>query len=64
MLPATLIVVPLYVIFRQLGLYNTLLGLAIADSAFTLPLAPWLMKGFLDRIPIDLEEQTSGEVKG
>lgn len=57
MLPATLIVVPLYVIFRQLGLYNTLLGLAIADSAFILPLATWLMKGFFDRIPIDLEEQ-------
>lgn len=57
MLPATLIVVPLYVIFRQLGLYNSLLGLTIADSAFVLPLATWLMKGFFDRIPSDLEEQ-------
>lgn len=57
MLPAALIVVPLYVIFRQLGLYNSLLGLAIADSAFVLPLATWLMKGFFDRIPVDLEEQ-------
>lgn len=57
MLPAALIVVPLYVIFRQAGLYNSLLGLAIADLAFTLPLATWLMKGFFDRIPADLEEQ-------
>lgn len=57
MLPAALIVVPLYVIFRQLGLYNSLIGLAIADSAFVLPLATWLMKGFFDRIPVDLEEQ-------
>lgn len=57
MLPAALIVVPLYVIFRQAGLYNSLLGLAIADSAFILPLATWLMKGFFDRIPADLEEQ-------
>jgi multiple sugar transport system permease protein len=57
MLPATLIVVPLYVIFRQLGLYNSLVGLAIADSAFILPVATWLMKGFFDRIPVDLEEQ-------
>ena len=57
MLPAALIVVPLYVAFRQLGLYNTLIGLAIADSAFILPLATWLMKGFFDRIPIELEEQ-------
>ena len=57
MLPATLIVVPLYVIFRQLGLYSSLVGLAIADSAFTLPVAIWLMKGFFDRIPSHLEEQ-------
>ena len=57
MLPATLIVVPLYVIFRQLGLYNTLTGLIIADTAFTLPLATWLMRGFFDRIPVDLEQQ-------
>ncbi|MGE3876837.1 MAG: carbohydrate ABC transporter permease, partial [Parvibaculaceae bacterium] len=57
MLPAALIVVPLYVIFRQLGLYNSLDGLAIADSVFVLPLASWLMKGFFDRIPVVLEEQ-------
>ena len=57
MLPATLIVVPLYVIFRQLGIYNTLAGLAIADTAFTLPLATWLMRGFFDRIPVDMEQQ-------
>lgn len=57
MLPATLIVVPLYVIFRQLGLYNSLVGLAIADTAFTLPLATWLMRGFFDRIPLELEQQ-------
>ncbi len=57
MLPAALIVVPLYVIFRQLHLYNSLIGLAIGDSAFVVPLATWLMKGFFDRIPLDLEEQ-------
>ncbi len=57
MLPATLIVVPLYVIYRQLGLYNSLVGLAIADTAFTLPLATWIMRGFFDRIPFDLEQQ-------
>jgi multiple sugar transport system permease protein len=57
MLPATLIVVPLYVVYRQLGLYNSLIGLAIADTVFVLPLATWLMKGFFDRIPRELEEQ-------
>ncbi len=57
LLPATLIVVPLYVIFRQTGLYNSLIGLAIANAAFVLPLATWLMKGFFDRIPVEVEEQ-------
>lgn len=57
MLPATLIVVPLYVIYRQLGLYNSLIGLSIADTVFVLPLATWLMKGFFDSIPAELEEQ-------
>jgi multiple sugar transport system permease protein len=57
MLPAALIVVPLYVLFRQFHLYNSLLGLAIGDTAFTLPLATWLMRGFFDRIPDELEQQ-------
>ncbi len=57
MLPATLLVVPFYVIYRQLQLYNTLVGIAIADTVFVLPLSIWLMKGFFDSIPTDLEEQ-------
>ncbi len=57
MLPATLLVVPFYVIYRQLRLYNTLIGIAIADTVFVLPLSIWLMKGFFDSIPADLEEQ-------
>lgn len=57
MLPATLLVVPFYVIYRQLGLFNTLFGVAIADVVFVLPLAIWLMKGFFDSVPRDLEEQ-------
>ena len=57
MLPATLLVVPFYVIYRQLQLYNTLIGIAIADTVFVLPLSIWLMKGFFDSIPADLEEQ-------
>ena len=57
MLPATLLVVPFYVIFRQLGLFNNLGGLAVAVTVFVLPLAIWLMKGFFDSIPADLEAQ-------
>ena len=57
LLPAALIVVPLFVIFQQTGLYDSLLGLAIADTAFLLPLATWLVKGFFDQIPVEIEEQ-------
>jgi multiple sugar transport system permease protein len=57
MIPAALLAVPFYMIYRQLGLYNTLIGLAIGDTVFLLPLATWLMKGFFDGIPAELEEQ-------
>lgn len=57
LLPAALIVVPLFVIFRQVGLYDSLLGLAIADTAFILPLSIWLLKGFFDQIPVEIEQQ-------
>ena len=57
MLPAALIVVPLFVVFRQLGMYDSLLGLAIADTAFILPVSTWLLKGFFDQIPVEIEQQ-------
>lgn len=57
MLPATLLVIPFYVIFRELKLINNLLGVILANTTFALPLSIWLMKGFFDSIPADLEEQ-------
>jgi len=57
MLPATLLVIPFYMIFRELGLLDKLPGLIVADTTFALPLAIWIMKGFFDSIPTDLEEQ-------
>ncbi|MCB9992695.1 MAG: carbohydrate ABC transporter permease [Hyphomicrobiaceae bacterium] len=57
LLPAALIVVPLFVIFQQTGLYDSLVGLAIADTAFILPLSIWLLKGFFDQIPVEIEQQ-------
>lgn len=57
MLPASLLAVPLYVIYRQLGMFNSLISVAVGDTVFILPLAIWLMKGFFDSIPPDLEAQ-------
>jgi multiple sugar transport system permease protein len=57
MLPATLLVIPFYIIFRELKLLDNLLGIVLADAVFALPLSIWLLKGFFDSIPLDLEEQ-------
>ncbi|MGH2618240.1 MAG: carbohydrate ABC transporter permease [Thermomicrobiales bacterium] len=56
MLPATLLVIPMFIIFRNLQLIDTLGGLVIANLAFALPLAIWVLKGFFDGIPREIEE--------
>ena len=56
MLPETLLIVPLYIIFSKLGLIDSLASLVISDVTFVIPFATWMMKGFFDTIPISLEE--------
>lgn len=56
MLPKAMLVVPLYAIFGQLSLLNTLGGLILANTAFTVPVVTWLLKGAIDGVPIDIEE--------
>jgi ABC-type glycerol-3-phosphate transport system permease component len=51
-----LIVVPLYGMFRDLGLINTHIGLIIAYSSFGVPFALWLLKPFFESIPAEIEE--------
>jgi multiple sugar transport system permease protein len=54
--PPTATVVPLYLMMIKLGLNNTYLGLILVEAAYQLPITLWLLKGFVDSIPIDLEE--------
>lgn len=56
MFPVVLMIVPLFVILRRLGLLDTRFGLALAYTTFLLPFCVWMMKGFFDAIPVDLEE--------
>lgn len=56
MLPATLLVIPMFIIFRNLKLLDSLWGLVVANLAFALPLAIWVLKGFFDSIPREIEE--------
>jgi arabinogalactan oligomer/maltooligosaccharide transport system permease protein len=56
MFPATMLLLPLYIIIAHLHLVNTFLGLIILYSATALPFCIWQMKGFYDTIPPSLEE--------
>ncbi len=56
MLPATVILVPVYLFISKIRLYDTIFGLAFAHLILTLPLVTWMCKGYIDTIPIDLEE--------
>ena len=56
MFPATMLLLPLYIMIAKLGLVNTFLGLGIFYVSTALPFCIWQMKGFYDTIPRSLEE--------
>lgn len=56
MIPGTLLLVPLYRTMAELGLVDTRLALMIVNVAFTAPFCVWLLQGFLDAIPRELDE--------
>ena len=56
MFPVVLMIVPLWIMMRAAGLLNTHLGLALAYTTFLLPICIWMMKGFFDAIPPELED--------
>jgi arabinogalactan oligomer/maltooligosaccharide transport system permease protein len=56
MFPATMLLLPLYVLMKRIGLVDHLLGIIIAYTATALPFCIWTMKGYYDTIPRDLEE--------
>ena len=55
MFPAVLMIIPLFIVMRQLGLLDTTLGLAVAYTSFLLPLFVWMLKGFFEAAPRELE---------
>lgn len=54
--PAVVIILPFFVMFRDLGLLDTRLGLILVNLAIVMPFAIWMIKGFIDSIPMDTEE--------
>jgi multiple sugar transport system permease protein len=55
MFPAVLMIIPLFVVMRSVNLLDTKVGLALAYTSFLLPLFVWMMKGFFDAAPKELE---------
>jgi arabinogalactan oligomer/maltooligosaccharide transport system permease protein len=56
MFPATMLLLPLYIMLITLGLINTYLGVIVIYTATALPFTIWTMKGYYDTIPYSLEE--------
>ncbi|HET9001636.1 MAG TPA: carbohydrate ABC transporter permease [bacterium] len=55
-LPGIAFLVPLFVIYRQLGLINTHVGIILTHIIVVLPMIVWIMAGFFEDIPRDLED--------
>lgn len=56
LLPPIVAVVPLFYLLRLAGLNGTLVGLTLVYALVNVPVAVWLLEGFLKRIPVELEE--------
>jgi multiple sugar transport system permease protein len=55
-LPPIAVVIPYFTIVRALGIYNQLPALILVYTIFNLPLSIWMLKGFLQEIPLEVEE--------
>ena len=56
MIPLEALVIPLFLMVRRLGLYNTLPSLILTYIGFSLPFAVWMLRGFVAAVPKELEE--------
>jgi multiple sugar transport system permease protein len=56
MMPPIAVAIPIYLMYRELGLSDTRLGMILLYSAVNISLAVWLLKGFIDEIPREYEE--------
>lgn len=62
MIPGVLLVGPYFKMLALTGLYNSLTGLILAQTSITLPFSVWMMKGYMDTVPIEIDQ--AAEVDG
>jgi len=56
MFPPIIFAIPIFLMFKYMGLLDTHLALIIAYVAMNIPLAVWLMRGYFDEIPVEIEQ--------
>jgi multiple sugar transport system permease protein len=56
MMPPIAVAIPIFLMYRQLGLSDTHVGMILLYTAVNLSLSVWLLKGFIDEIPVEYEE--------
>jgi len=56
MLPPVVVTIPIFLMYRALGLYDSHIGMILLYTAFNLSFSVWLLKGFIDEIPREYEE--------
>jgi ABC-type glycerol-3-phosphate transport system permease component len=56
MIPPAAIIIPFFVGMQKVGLYDSLLAVILAETAFILPLGILIMRGYVDTLPIELNE--------
>jgi multiple sugar transport system permease protein len=56
MLPPVVVTIPIFLMYRAIGLYDTHIGMILLYTVFNLSLSVWLLKGFIDEIPREYEE--------
>ena len=54
--PVSLIIIPLFMAVRRIGLLDTIWGMVLVYLVASLPFALWMLKGYVSSIPVDLEE--------
>lgn len=56
MLPPVVVLIPIFLLFSDLRLNNSYLGIILLYTTFNIPFVVWMMKGFFDEIPVEYEE--------
>jgi ABC-type glycerol-3-phosphate transport system permease component len=62
MFPQVLLIIPMYLVVFDLGLLDKVIGVVLGQMILVLPFQVWMLKGYFDNIPIDLDE--AGRIDG